>query len=211
MQRTLFNELLDVLPADDQRALRSRRDLRRINFCMGNPRWWRRKVAPLVMPVERVLELGPGDGSLALMPAHQVDGLDRAPRPAHWPAEAQWWRQSVQDFRHWHRYRAVVGNLVFHHLTQHELRQLGSQLGPTVRVIAACEPRRARRYQLGFAILAQLLGASAVTRRDGYVSIFAGFCGNELPHALGLDPRQWEWRIDETWRGAYRMIAIRHR
>jgi hypothetical protein len=211
MRRTLVQELLDTLPVEDERARRSRRDLLRINHVMGNARWWRRHVAPAIHPRVRVLELGPGDGSFRLLPRHRVDGLDRTPRPDHWATEARWWRQRAQDFTAWPEYHAVIGNLVFHHFTQYELRQLGTQFEPHVRVIAACEPRRARRYQVGFALLATLLAAGAVTRRDGHVSIFAGFCGDELPRALGLDRRRWSWRIEESWRGAYRMLAVRHR
>ena len=36
MQRRVEPELLDALPADDPRAVRSREDLRRINRLMGN-------------------------------------------------------------------------------------------------------------------------------------------------------------------------------
>ena len=42
LKRTVIPELLDHLPADDPHAMRSRRDLRRINFLMGNERWIRR-------------------------------------------------------------------------------------------------------------------------------------------------------------------------
>jgi hypothetical protein len=56
---------------------------------------------------------------------------------------------------------------------------------------------------------AALLGGSHVTRHDARVSIAAGFLGDELPAALGLDPRNWHWRCTTTALGAYRMIALR--
>ena len=37
--RVVIPELLDHLPADEPEALRSRRDLRRVNWLMGNERW----------------------------------------------------------------------------------------------------------------------------------------------------------------------------
>ena len=39
VSRVVIPELLDHLPAADTQAMRSRRDLRRINFLMGNERW----------------------------------------------------------------------------------------------------------------------------------------------------------------------------
>ena len=39
MLRQVLPELLDHLQADDPEAIRSRRDLRVINFLMGNERW----------------------------------------------------------------------------------------------------------------------------------------------------------------------------
>ncbi len=210
MQRTLFTEQLDFLPAHDARARRSRRDLRRINRWMGNDVWWRRAVAPLINVQDRVLEIGPGDGGFRPLPDHVVDGLDRMPVPDRWHPEARWYRMPAQSFSKWADYSAIVGNLVFHHFTEAELHHLGSQIAPHVRIIAACEPQRGRRCQFGFVVLARLLGACTVTRRDGYVSILAGFRGDELPHALGLDPRHWGWTIEQTWRGAYRLLAIRH-
>ena len=44
MERSLQAELLDELPADDPRAVGSRRDLRRINALMGNARLMARAV-----------------------------------------------------------------------------------------------------------------------------------------------------------------------
>ena len=101
MQRTLFHELLDGLPVHDEHARRSRRDLRRINACMGNARWWRSLVARSIHAPEHVLELGPGDGTFPLLPGHHVDGIDRLPRPRSWSVNSRWWRMRVQDFTHW--------------------------------------------------------------------------------------------------------------
>ena len=60
--RRVQPEILDDLPAEDPRAVRSRRDLRLINRLMGNHRWVLRHVAE---HSGRVVELGAGDGCLA--------------------------------------------------------------------------------------------------------------------------------------------------
>ena len=58
-------------------------------------------------------------------------------------------------------------------------------------------------------MLGPVFGANAVTRHDAHISIAAGFHGDELPRALGLDPQVWTWRCTSTLLGAYRMVAIR--
>src|SRR5207248_743350 len=61
-------ELLDQLPAQDARALESRRDLRRLNALMGHaPRLakaWRRSHPDRW--VQTIVELGAGDGTFLL-------------------------------------------------------------------------------------------------------------------------------------------------
>lgn len=211
MERTLTPELLDQLPMWDKRARRSRRDLRRLNRLMGNPSWWARVLEPELHPGERILEIGAGDGATRLLRNRRVDGLDRCPRPAAWPPSASWHRSPIERFERWNDYQAVIGNLVFHHLAPSALRSLGARLEPGVRVVAACEPVRARRFVAAIYLLAPLLRLHAVTRHDARASIAAGFRADELPGVLGLDPARWQWTVTETWRGAHRMVAIRRR
>jgi hypothetical protein len=65
--RRLETELLDVLPADDPAAVRSRRDLRRLNEVMLHPAIMaRRMLRHSVDAPRRIIELGAGDGSLML-------------------------------------------------------------------------------------------------------------------------------------------------
>ena len=209
MDRTVTPELLDILPAEDSRAQRSRQDLQRINRLMGNGSWWRNDVAREIREDERVLEVGAGDAGFPLLPSHRVDGLDTHPAPDHWPGEARWHCIAAQCFNGWSDYTAVVGNLVFHHFTTRELHDLGAEMNEHCRVIAACEPRRARRFQVGFGALASFIASSDVTHHDALVSIAAGFRDDELPRALGLEPMLWDIRVDQTFRGAYRMLALR--
>lgn len=75
--RTVSTETLDWLAADDPRALRSRRDLRRINRVMGSGAILRRALRPFGTPAApstrlRMLEIGAGDGSLMLAVATRL-------------------------------------------------------------------------------------------------------------------------------------------
>jgi hypothetical protein len=53
MRRVVIPELLDHLPQDDPAAERSRADLRRINFLMGNGRWVTRTLRRFPEAVKR--------------------------------------------------------------------------------------------------------------------------------------------------------------
>ena len=212
MQRRLEPELLDSLPPDHPDAFLSRRDLRVINRLMGNARWFRSVLASHVHPGERVLELGSGAGELAarLRPvAPLFDGIDRVPPPSDWPTDARWHQADITVFSGWNDYPVVIGNLILHHFDDDTLRKLGSAIGPHARLLVFSEPTRKRHNQWFWNILAPLCRANRVTLHDGRVSMAAGFCNDELPHALGLDPSVWHWHIRSTWLGAYRLIAER--
>jgi hypothetical protein len=210
--RTVQPELLDSLPDDHPDARHSRRDLRLTNFAMGNFRWFRRTLPPLLRPGDRVLELGAGGGDLAqaLRPRDcRYAGLDLCSRPADWPAAWEWHRHDLRSFAHYGDFPVVLGNLIFHQFTPAELRALGAKFNRHARLVLASEPVRHRRFQTLFAAAAALVGGSHVTRHDAHVSIAAGFLGDELPAALGLDASVWRWRCTTTAFGAYRVIALR--
>ncbi len=212
MPRMLQPELLDSLPHDHPDALHSRRDLRLINQIMGNHRWFAQVLPRVLRPGEPALELGAGHGELGRRLHARgvaVDGLDVAPRPSEWPADRAWHVHDLRTFAHYDRYPAVIANLILHHFTDAELAELGARLGRTARIIVANEPLRSAKSQRFFSALSPLFGASHVTRHDARVSIEAGFIGDELPRALGLDPAVWEWRCTTTFLGAYRLIATR--
>ena len=196
MRRHLQPEILDSLPPTDPRAQASRRDLRRLNRLMGNDRWWRRQLAACVRPGARLVEIGAGDGSLhTRVGGPPWDAIDLAPAPVGWPAGARWHRADLTAFPRWAEYDICIGNLIFHHFSDEALGQLGSALTLHTRVILACEPWQHRGYQFLFRSLAPLLGAHAVTRHDGFVSIAAGFRAQELPALLGLRRDRWHWRV----------------
>src|SRR5262245_56787413 len=74
MVRVIQPELLDHLPADDHGAIQSRRDLRRLNFWMGNARHMAR-VLNSCLPAKsdrRILEIGAGDGTFFLEVAKRL-------------------------------------------------------------------------------------------------------------------------------------------
>lgn len=209
MLRTLTPELLDSLPADSPAAIHSRRDLVWFNRLLGADRWWTRTLPTLVAgrPIGAGLEIGAGDGRLATL--HGLDALDQCPAPLNWPASRTWHQADVFSFGDWNRYPLIAANLFLHHFDTAQLKQLGQIWNDSAQVIVACEPRRVRVFQTGFALLCAIIRAHAVSRHDGRVSIEAGFRNDELPELLGLDPDRWQWQISQHPLGTTRMIARR--
>jgi SAM-dependent methyltransferase len=90
--RTVEPELLDVLPAGDPRAVRSRRDLRRVNALMGDARTLAQVLREIAWPEVRlsasavraafsIVELGAGDGTLLLNIAQRLQRQPSGRRP----------------------------------------------------------------------------------------------------------------------------------
>ena len=209
MERSLQPELLDRLDPREPAAIQSRRDLRRIDAIMGNSRWLDHRLAQLVRPGERILELGAGEGARVNRGGQSWDGLDLCPRPAHWPPGSAWHRQDVREFTEWSGYPVLFCSLFLHHFSGEELARLGENLRAHARVVIAAEPLRSRVFQGLFAALCPLIGAGAVTRHDGHVSIAAGFRGDELPRQLGFVTAEWQCRQQATLFGAYHFAAVR--
>jgi hypothetical protein len=211
--RIVHPELLDSLPHEAPEARRSRRDLRIINYLLGNHGWFRRVLKTRLRTGEGVLEVGSGEGELgrALMDADigPVTGLDLVTCPPIWPERARWIQTSVFEFKGWAAHPVVIGNLVFHHFKDEELGALGAHLNRHARLIVTSEPLRTRRAARFFSALCPVIQADPVTRHDGRVSIEAGFRQDELPRLLGLDPTTWSWRVEETWVGSSRLVAER--
>jgi 2-polyprenyl-3-methyl-5-hydroxy-6-metoxy-1,4-benzoquinol methylase len=210
VRRTVETEWLDQLPPADPAAEQSRRDLRWINRRLGASTWFAQQLAAHAHPAEPMLEIGAGDGSLtrALREAgHDVTALDRVPPPNEW--RTAWHVCDVFQFTQWRAYPVVLANLFLHHFTFEQLAALGAHLRPHARVLLFSEPARRRRYQWLFALACRIERAHPVTRHDGHVSIAAGFLREELPHALGLTPAEWQWHIHVTALGMYRMVALR--
>jgi len=195
--RSLKPELLDELPAEDPRAVRSRGDLRRINAIMGNARI----IARHLHGARRIADLGGGDGSLMRTVAKKQDleiinvdrihGLDvfeflEAPGRA---------------------LDAIVANLFLHHLTDHDLRRLFALAAVRAPLFVACEPRRSRPA-LWASHLVGLIGANDVTRHDSVVSVRAGFTAQELSAAWPAGPG-WTLHEKPEWPFSHLFVARR--
>jgi hypothetical protein len=214
LARRVEEETLDHLREEDPRAIRSRRDLRRINRVMGNAAILDALLqASLEHPPKRIAELGAGDGSLllgiarrrvrawpgvALTLVDRQDLFDTTVRADFadlgWTADC-----AIMDVFDWleheaHRhYDAIVANLFVHHFEADALRRMFSAIAPITGCFIACEPRRAQVAQLG-SYLVGALGANAVTRRDAVLSVRAGFRNHELSACW---PDDGEWRLRE--------------
>ena len=211
-ERVLTPEILDDLPETDPRALRSRRDLRLINYLMGNYRWIASRLASEGNDRTWV-ELGAGDGSLGRFSEEisvEVVGIDFAGRPRAWPEEWDWisgdlWSTILgDDFFAFGS--GVIANLFLHHFTDDQLRKLGSCLRQKCSRFLVVEPARFQRFTLLGSLLYPLV--NDVTRHDMRVSIEGGFRPPELVDLLGLHEG---WRVEESVSlfGAYRLEAWR--
>ena len=215
MPRCVEPEWLDELPADDPRAIRSRRDLERVNVWMLQVGIMERALAkhcaydkPHVL-----LELGAGDGSFMLRLARRLAPrwknvkvilLDRQNIVSRETREGfstlRWEVETVIadvfDFLAQAGHRSVdviTANLFLHHFPNQKLIQLLAQAAPITGLFVACEPRRATPALLGSRLL-WAIGCNEVSRHDAVVSVRAGFGGQELS---ALWPKNGEWRTHE--------------
>ncbi|MEM9017913.1 MAG: hypothetical protein AAGC68_12945, partial [Verrucomicrobiota bacterium] len=205
-------EFLDHLPESDPRAIRSRRDLRRINALMGNYRWISREVlSKNSVEPSSWFELGAGDGPIRHFLSPDEVGLtavDLAPRPCHWPESWDWWQadlfaalESAVISR-----SGLIANLFLHHFEDEELHRLGSLVNERFNRVVASEPARSAVFDAAGHLLFPFV--NDVTRHDMIVSIRAGFRTGELPHLLGLGD-DWKFKESITILGAYRLSAWR--
>jgi hypothetical protein len=226
MERSLQAELLDELPADDPRAVGSRRDLRRINALMGNARLMARAVrgAASYAAPRRIVDLGAGDGALllrwvrrmpSLAPGTEVllvdcqDAADasvvtalaaRGLSPRKVQADAlEWLRIQPAETGTW-----VLANLFLHHFTAESLRALFNALAEKAELFCACEPRR-NWWSLAASKMLAVIGANAVTRQDAAVSVRAGFQGEEISALWPVDSR---WRLREQRAGLFSHLFL---
>lgn len=209
VERVVRPELLDELSFDDPEAIRSRDDIGRINWLMGNHRWFRRALGRLGNGP--VIEIGSGNGRLLSILhglGREVLGVDLTPRPGGLSTGIGWVQGDAREAlgRLLAGGEMVIANHLLHQFQDEELAELGEVLAEAGGVLA-CEPLRARRARWGLRLLSPI--CNRVTLHDGLVSIEAGFQRGELPRLLGLDPGSWHISEDITLRGAYRLVARR--
>ncbi|HSS13691.1 MAG TPA: methyltransferase domain-containing protein [Rhizomicrobium sp.] len=205
--RALTPEILDFLAPDDPRAMRSRRDLARINGVMRQSTIMAKALAACPQP-RLLADLGGGDGQFLLRVARRLGWsgvkaviLDRQSIVSEetragfaalgWSCETlqgdifETLPQLAPDI--------VTANLFLHHLDDAALQRLLALVASRGRAFVACEPRRAAFALLG-ARLVFALGANHVTRHDAVASVRAGFRDLELSL---LWPKDRPWICQE--------------
>ncbi|WP_411825519.1 class I SAM-dependent methyltransferase [Luteolibacter sp. AS25] len=203
--RKLTPELLDHLPHDDSGAISSRKDLRRINFFMGNEAWIVRQIP---VATKHVVEIGAGDGNLIskiakLHPDSVAEAYDLAPKPRHLPEAVRWIRGNIFEQEPPSRGGVLIANLFLHHFTDSQLSDLVNWF-PKFDTLIFNEPLRSNTPLV--------LGKMAhpfihpITRHDMRVSIEAGFIAGELPQIIDPGGKLFSNSEKQTFRGALRSV-----
>ena len=218
-KRVVEPEWLDTLPPEDPRAMRSRRDLRRVNAWMGQSgiilRLLRRSVGQRAP--QSMIELGSGDGAFMLRlarslsprwPGVQVTLIDRQEvvSPATVAAiEGLGWQEQIVTADVFDALEglesgadAILANLVLHHFADPALLRLFELAANLAPCFVACEPRRSALALTGSRLL-WAIGCNGVTRHDAPASVRAGFAGRELSM---LWPQQG-WSLQERGAGLF--------
>ena len=229
VNRVVLPELLDVLPPRDAAALRSRRDLRRVNAWMRHPQIMARALRENLpgRAAQCLVELGAGDGHFLLSVAARAHGrwpdtqailvdqlevLDARARDGFrrfgWHARAE-----ISEAAEWLRQarpqpaQTILCNLFLHQFQTEPLAELLRLAADSSRMVIALEPRRSWLPRCCGRLL-WAIGCGPVTRHDARISIRAGFAGDELS-ALWPDKRNW--RLTEQPAGLFSHLFIARR
>ena len=162
--RKVSNELLDHLDAEDPEAIRSRKDLHKINLFMGNMRWIKKQIEQLTKRSEsslNVIEVGAGDGqfleSLIQNKNLNLTGIDIQPRPKSISNEVDWIQENVLEMETVPQKNsdpvAVICNLILHHFSDDQLFKLGQTLSNADHVIINEPSRRYLPLFMGYLAL----------------------------------------------------------
>jgi hypothetical protein len=212
MQRVVEPEIVDQLPPGHPDVVRSRIDLRVINFLMGSERWMARQIREFPEARARgVLEIGAGEGTLLERLAKNHPGIplmacDLAPRPGWLSKEIGWDQRDVLECLEHSSGGILAANLFLHHFEDLELRRF-APLMKKFEVICINEPLRTAQSLRNARWMLPFVGRA--TKHDMVVSIRAGFIPGELPNVLGLDPADWRVREETSWRGGLRVLAFK--
>jgi hypothetical protein len=224
VKRIVQPELLDTLSPDEPRAVRSRRDLQRVNA-------WMRSHVIMASALrknldghtsQKITELGAGDGNFLLRVAQIISSgwpdtnatlldLQKNVSPETLAAFSKLgWRAEpvVADVFNWPQTsnpdEVIVANLFLHHFEDARLAELLRLISQRAKVFIALEPRRAP-WPLFCSLLLWAIGCNDVTRHDAAVSVRAGFSGRELS---SLWPDKNNWQITEQSVGAFSHLFI---
>jgi hypothetical protein len=225
LSRRVEPEWLDTLPVDNPRAMRSRRDLRRVNAVMLQTGLMARALLAHGRRPRTILDLGSGDGAFMLAVARRLASrwpdvtvtlLDRQNIVSHDTVTAfsalRWTANPVAaDLFEFLAQAApvdiVTANLVLHHFDTARLGELLARAAQRADLVIACEPRRGHFGLFGSRML-WAIGCNDVTRHDAAASVRAGFNGNELS---ALWPGHEPWALREGTAGLFthRFVAQR--
>lgn len=215
MKRVLTPELIDLLPADDPRAARSRRDILRLNRINHSDALMARllgRVAGSRSP-QTITDLGSGDGLFMLHVARRlarhwrgvnVRIVDSQPavtsqtlaafEQLEWHVEVV--KADVSNSTDWSRNgerHFYTANLFLHHFNDEQLRELFRRVAEYASSFVAIDPVRGHAQHFVSRCL-WVFGCGSVTRHDGPASFRAGFRDQELS---ALWPVGGNWKLDE--------------
>jgi hypothetical protein len=216
--RYVETELLDVLPANDPGAVRSRRDLKLLNLVMLHPGIMARRMQRYARNRPRtIVEIGAGDGSMMLRIARRLS--------QHWPNVAtilvdqqdivrpatseallrlSWRSEEVTQDVFEYLEKAdpadiIIANLFLHHFAPEQLAEIFRRSAELASLFVALEPRRSALPLIGSRSI-WLLGCNHVSRHDAVASVYAGFRGHELSV---LWQSEHGWRLHEGRAGLW--------
>jgi SAM-dependent methyltransferase len=229
MQRTLEPEFLDDLPANDPRAIASRRDLRRVNVLMNTAGIVARALNGTftAQSPRSIVELGAGDGTSLLRLAEIIPPRPTPIRAALVDRQQLLTAETKQAFaaRNWNvesvamdafdwldrpapeSSDVIVTSLFLHHFLEPDLRRLLSRASQQTNAFLACEPKRAN-FPFIAASLLGFIGCNSVTRHDAKVSVRAGFAEKELS---ALWPNDKNWKLTERPGGLFSHCFVAQR
>lgn len=201
LERVVEPELLDELPPQDRRALRSRLDLQRLNKLMKHSRVMANALSKNLGSVKspRIVEIGAGDGDFLLRTTRRlqrqwpvgdatlVDRLNSFDPQIGTRFNDLGWRvhTEIADVLDWLRQLqpnaadAIVANLFLHQFRPDALAEMLRLAARSTNLFIAIETSRAWLPRLCGHFL-WTLGCNSITRNDAQISIRAGFLGREL-------------------------------
>jgi hypothetical protein len=229
MIRRLEREFLDDLPATDESAIASRKDLQRVNVLMRNVAIAEHAYrSTTTTPPTRIAELGAGDGGLMLQLVRRLgNGSQSKPMEITLVDQQKLVGEKTQrdfetlgcnvenvqaDVFAWLekkvpvKFDLIFANLFLHHFTEEQLRKMFELAAQQTNLFIACEPKRTI-FPYVITHMLWLIGCNPVTRHDAPISIRAGFVGKELST---LWPGE-HWRLNEYSAGPFTHCFVAQR